>query len=143
MRPRGIIVVSALAAAGLLLSTFPASADSRSPVAPPAPTRVSTPATSDPSADSPTKLADLCWNRENRWWCSNRTPAPIYEAGTTNIIDYLLTNPSVFACRAEGNRNNNGPHPNRWEWTNGDVTGRWGYVMDSWISSETDPLPVC
>ncbi|WP_329080576.1 MULTISPECIES: hypothetical protein [unclassified Streptosporangium] len=143
MRPRRIIAVPALAAVGLLLGTSPVFADPGSPVAPPAPTRVSVPSVNAPSTDSSTALADPCWNRENRWWCSNRTSAPIYEAGTSNIVDYLRTNPSVFVCRAEGARNNNGPHPNRWEWTNGDVTGRWGYVMDSWISSETDPLPVC
>jgi len=88
-------------------------------------------------------LDEDCWQSNGKWLCNNAVCCPVFRSGTNEVIDHLCTDPSVFVCRAEGNHNNNGPHPNRWEWTQGDETGSFGWVTDSCIASETDPLPQC
>ncbi|MQA96636.1 MAG: hypothetical protein GEV11_19050 [Streptosporangiales bacterium] len=79
------------------------------------------------------------------WRCANRVGAPIYSRGTNpTVIDRLRTNPSWFNCRKEGqSTGGGGPHPNRWVWTQGDDFGRWGWVKDSDIADETNPIRVC
>ena len=59
------------------------------------------------------------------------------------MIDHLRTNPSWFVCRAEAGFSDGGTHPNRWEWTQGDDAGRWGWVRDIDIASETNPMALC
>lgn len=85
--------------------------------------------------------ASPCWQSGGRWWCNNRYAAPVYERGPApGVIGYMYSTTSFFVCRKEGEWNNNGPHPNRWVWTQAD-NGRWGWMRDSDISSETNPLP--
>jgi uncharacterized membrane protein len=87
--------------------------------------------------------ADVCWyeSQNGHWWCRNRAGAPVWSRGDNpKVIGTMRSTKSWFICRKEGGRNNNGPHPNRWEWTLSD-TGAWGWMKDSDISSETNPLP--
>lgn len=96
------------------------------------------------TAASPAAAADPCWQSGGKWWCHNLVGAPLLEPETGAVIDHLRTNPSVFVCRQEGNSHGGGgPHPNRWLWTQGDDHGRWGWVKDTDVASETDSLPVC
>jgi len=72
------------------------------------------------------------------------TTAPGRRSTTTAARSWtnLRTNPTPSGARAERGRNNNGPHPNR-----GSTPTRRprpvGWVKDSDIASETDPLPSC
>jgi hypothetical protein len=79
-----------------------------------------------------------------RWMCNNRV-APVFRDPNASSprVDTLRTNPSVFKCRIEGGASGGGPHPTRWERTQGDDNGAFGYVKDSDISSETNILPTC
>lgn len=86
--------------------------------------------------------ANACWS-DGKWWCNNVAGAPIYASGSTTVVGHVETNPSVFVCRSDNGGNHGGPHPTRWEWTQADDTGAWGWMNDNDISSETDPLPVC
>lgn len=87
-------------------------------------------------------LANACWYSGSHWWCNNRSGAPVYKPGTTTVVGYMNSNPSWFVCRSDNGGHVGGPHPNRWEWTQAD-NGAWGWMKDTDISSETDPLPVC
>jgi len=89
-----------------------------------------------------TVAAGPCWYSGARWWCNNIVGAPLFNTAW-QVVDYMYTNPSWFICRAEGGRNNNGPHPNRWVWTQGDAYGAWGWMRDGDIYSETNSLPIC
>ncbi|MCQ9182622.1 hypothetical protein KMT30_26975 [Streptomyces sp. IBSBF 2953] len=88
-----------------------------------------------PSRDSnPTHF--YCWN----------TPGIRVEwAGET--AGYLMTNLNWFICRYEGDpTGGGGPHPNRWIYTLADGAishNGWGFVKDSDVKDETNPLPVC
>jgi hypothetical protein len=84
--------------------------------------------------------ANSCWY-DGKWWCNNVAGAPIYDSNY-NVVGHVETNPSIFVCRAEGG-DHGGTHPTRWEYTQADDTGAWGWMSDNDISSETDPLPVC
>ncbi|MFI1302793.1 hypothetical protein [Streptomyces sioyaensis] len=87
-------------------------------------------------------LANACWYSGSHWWCNNRSGAPVYKPGSTTVVGYMNSNPSWFVCRSDNGGHVGGPHPNRWEWTQAD-NGAWGWMKDTDISSETDPLPVC
>jgi hypothetical protein len=88
-----------------------------------------------------TAAADICWYSGAHWWCHNRAGAPVWSRGDNpTVVGYMNTTTSWFNCRKEGARNNNGPHPYRWEWTQAD-NGAWGWMKDSDISSDTNPLP--
>ncbi|MDN3357772.1 hypothetical protein [Actinomadura sp. DC4] len=88
-----------------------------------------------------TVAADNCWSASGHWWCHNRAGAPVWSRGDNPVVvGYMNTTTSWFNCRKEGAKNNNGPHPNRWEWTEAD-NGAWGWMKDSDIISETNPLP--
>lgn len=89
-----------------------------------------------------TLAAGPCWYSGGHWWCNNIVGAPMFNTAW-QVVDYMYSNPSWFVCRAEGGRNNNGPHPNRWVLTQGDAYGAWGWMRDGDIYSETDPLPTC
>jgi hypothetical protein len=87
--------------------------------------------------------AEPCWyeSQNGHWWCHNRAGAPVWSRGDNpTVVGYMNSTRSWFICRKEGAKNNNGPHPTRWEWTQADNLA-WGWMKDSDISSETDPLP--
>jgi hypothetical protein len=98
-------------------------------------------ATSATAATAAHAMADPCFPLLGRWFCYNRANAPVYGRGTNPpIVGRMQTTLSWFICRKEGARNNNGPHPNRWLWTQAD-NGAWGWMRDGDISSETNPVP--
>ncbi|GGT95044.1 hypothetical protein [Actinomadura citrea] len=82
-----------------------------------------------------------CWKRWDAWWCDNRWPAPVLVNG--QVVDNLRKTPKIFRCRAELDWHGLGPHPRRWVYTRGDDHGAWGWVKDSDINGDTDPLPTC
>ncbi|MET8082099.1 hypothetical protein [Streptomyces sp. NPDC005303] len=86
-------------------------------------------------------LAAGCWYSASHWWCNNVSGAPVY-ASSGAVVGYMYSNPSWFVCRSDNGGYVGGPHPNRWEWTQAD-NGNWGWMKDTAIYSETDPLPVC
>ncbi|MER5887872.1 hypothetical protein ABT160_28985 [Streptomyces sp. NPDC001941] len=83
-----------------------------------------------------------CWYSGSHWWCNNRVGAAVYKPGVLEVVGRMYSNPSWFTCRSDNGGHVGGPHPNRWEWTQAD-NGAWGWMKDTDISSETDPLPVC
>ncbi|QBI55599.1 hypothetical protein [Streptomonospora litoralis] len=54
----------------------------------------------------------------------------------------MNTNPSWFECKIDGQAYIGGPHPTRWEMTVAD-NGKLGWMKDTDIASETNPLPDC
>ncbi|WP_329459756.1 hypothetical protein [Streptomyces sp. NBC_01497] len=75
------------------------------------------------------------------WYCHNVVGATVYAApDTSRPVGTMNTNPSWFECRTDNGAYVGGPHPYRWLWTEAD-NGEWGYMKDTDISSETDPLP--
>lgn len=124
-------------------STPPAPADfdaSRSSTTTPPKDRAAGSMSTEPAA---ALAAAPCRKRaDGKWTCFNRVPARIYDSAY-RVIDNLRTNPSWFVCRAEGGYSGGGSHPNRWVWTQGDDVGRWGWVRDIDIASETDPIRSC
>ncbi|MFI6404759.1 hypothetical protein [Streptomyces sp. NPDC050548] len=101
------------------------------------------PTTSGPASGSASAaLAAGCWYSGSHWWCNNVSGAPVYASGTATVVGYMYSNPSWFVCRSDNGGYVGGPHPYRWEWTQAD-NGAWGWMKDTAIYSETDPLPVC
>ncbi|MGX9888778.1 hypothetical protein [Streptomyces sp. NPDC002276] len=94
------------------------------------------------TASTASALASGCWYSGSHWWCNNVSGAPVYASGTTTVVGYMYSNPSWFVCRSDNGGYVGGPHPYRWEWTQAD-NGAWGWMKDTAIYSETDPLPVC
>ncbi|MFD7137335.1 hypothetical protein [Streptomyces sp. NPDC059894] len=88
--------------------------------------------------------ASPCWYASSHWWCNNVSGAGVYvnDNGTARLVGTMYSNPSWFVCRSDDGGHVGGPHPNRWEWTQAD-NGAWGWMKDTDIYSETDPLPVC
>ncbi|MFJ2959764.1 hypothetical protein [Streptomyces sp. NPDC087270] len=86
--------------------------------------------------------------------CHNVVGATVYGGqgpssktdGTVNlnvVSGHLNSNPSWFECRIDnGPWNGGGPHPNRWLYTESD-DGGWGWVADTDISDETNPVLGC
>ncbi|MEU0131939.1 hypothetical protein [Streptomyces sp. NPDC006289] len=91
-----------------------------------------------------------CWQGSGQWWCNNVSGAPVYGtmgASTqypdpSRIVGYMNSNPSWFICKMDNQNWVGGPHPTRWEFTVAD-NGQYGWMKDTAISSETDPLPNC
>jgi hypothetical protein len=55
----------------------------------------------------------------------------------------MNSNPSWFDCRLDADpTGGGGPHPNRWLLTTAD-NGKRGWMKDSDIFSETDPVRAC
>lgn len=78
--------------------------------------------------------------------CANVSGAAIYnEESWPWAADYLSTTTSWFVCKIDygGDNGADGPHPNRWLYTQGDDEGAWGWVSDNDIYSETNPVPNC
>lgn len=87
-----------------------------------------------------------CWQNSRGWYCNNTAPVIVYERPTTlsDPAGTVLTTTSRFICRGEGQPHHQGPHFNRWEKVPTDEPpGSWGWMLDSQISSETNPLPEC
>jgi hypothetical protein len=85
--------------------------------------------------------ASPCWFASGHWWCYNVSGAPVYNSDYS-VAGYMYSNPSWFICRSDAGGYVGGSHPYRWEWTQAD-NGAWGWMKDSAIYSETNPLPVC
>jgi hypothetical protein len=95
--------------------------------------------------------ASPCWNDgSTKWWCNNVSGAPVYGTVGDNhiypdpntVVGYMYSNPSWFYCKEDDQAWVGGPHSTRWEMTVAD-NGRLGFMKDTAISSETDPLPNC
>ncbi|WP_280709658.1 hypothetical protein [Kitasatospora sp. GP30] len=95
--------------------------------------------------------ASNCWPGEsNRWYCNNVSGAPVYGTIGDNhlypdpntVVGHMNSNPSWFYCKLDGQAWVGGPHPTRWLMTVAD-NGRLGFMKDTDISSETDPVPYC
>lgn len=97
------------------------------------------PATTAPGNVHP--MASPCWYNGGRWWCNNVVGAAVYRYPdyTHGVVGHMYSNPSWFNCRREDSWVG-GPHPYRWEYTESD-DGGWGFMPDTSIYSETDPLP--
>ncbi|MFF4509301.1 hypothetical protein [Streptomyces sp. NPDC001401] len=94
--------------------------------------------------------ASSCWYSNTYWWCNNVSGAPVYGTVGNNhlypdpntIVGYMYSNPSYFYCKEDDQAWVGGPHPTRWEMTVAD-NGQLGFMKDTAIYSETDPLPNC
>ena len=95
--------------------------------------------------------ASPCWtNGDNKWWCNNVSGAPVYGWVGDNhqypdphtVVGYMYSNPSWFWCKEDNQAWVGGPHSTRWEMTVAD-NGQLGFMKDTAISSETDPVPDC
>ena len=58
------------------------------------------------------------------------------------VVGTMNTNPSWFFCKMDNQAWVGGPHPNRWIKTVAD-NGKLGWMKDTAIFSETDPLRDC
>lgn len=92
----------------------------------------------------PAAAASPCWTDGSAprgyYWCYNVAGAPVYKGVYTyEIVGYMNTTKSWFACRYDYGGWVGGPHPYRWLLTKAD-NGAWGYMKDSDIYSETDPV---
>ncbi|WP_236584894.1 hypothetical protein [Streptomyces sp. MBT53] len=135
--------VAALALAGAgTASAVPASVTGGRAVAPTGTPPTTSGLTATTASTSAGALAAGCWYSSSHWWCNNVSGAPVYASGTTTVVGYMYSNPSWFVCRSDNGGYVGGPHPYRWEWTQAD-NGAWGWMKDTAIYSETDPLPVC
>ncbi|MEV6732823.1 MULTISPECIES: hypothetical protein [unclassified Streptomyces] len=107
----------------------------------------------------PAHAAGGCWNggfnvnsggdyTYRAYMCHNRSGAPVWGATRdmdypNTVVGYMYSNPSWFACRIDnGQYNGNDIHPYRWLLTQAD-NGAWGWMKDTDISSETNPVPSC
>ncbi|MFB7918146.1 hypothetical protein [Streptomyces sp. NPDC056061] len=95
--------------------------------------------------------ADNCWPGEsNRWYCHNVPGSPVYGTVGNNhsypdpstVVGYMNSNPSWFSCKEDNQDWVGGPHPTRWLMTVAD-NGQLGFMKDTAIYSETDPVPDC
>ena len=98
---------------------------------------------------TPAQAASNCWKSGGKYWCNNVRGAQIYlwqgvDGTTQTHVDTLRTNPSWFEgysdCAVYPN-GRSGVHPYRWIKTQGDDHGRWGWVNDADVASETNSLP--
>ena len=134
--------VAALALAGAgTASAAPASVAGGRAVAPTGTPPTTSGLTTTSVTTSAGALAAGCWYSASHWWCYNVSGAPVY-ASSGAVVGYMYSNPSWFVCRSDNGGYVGGPHPYRWEWTQAD-NGAWGWMKDTAIYSETDPLPVC
>ncbi|HCT76774.1 MAG TPA: hypothetical protein DGT23_09335 [Micromonosporaceae bacterium] len=86
-----------------------------------------------------------CWHSGIHWWCKNSYGAPVYSLdweGNYELVGRMYTTTSWFDCRSDDGPYIGGPHPYRWEFTRAD-NGAWGWMKDTSIISETNPLPIC
>jgi hypothetical protein len=89
------------------------------------------------------EAANPCWWGDGgmRMYCNNVSGATVYATpDTSSPVGKMYSNPSWFECRRDTGAYVGGPHPNRWLWTQAD-NGKWGWMKDTDIYSETDPVP--
>ncbi|MEU0164267.1 hypothetical protein [Streptomyces iakyrus] len=89
------------------------------------------------------EAANPCWWGDGgmRMYCNNVSGATVYATpDTSRPVGKMYSNPSWFECRRDTGAYVGGPHPNRWLWTQAD-NGKWGWMKDTDIYSETDPVP--
>ncbi|MEW2291267.1 hypothetical protein ABZ719_00965 [Streptomyces sp. NPDC006743] len=88
--------------------------------------------------------ADACVANGPAYYCHNVYGAAVYN-GFDNpgpIVGRMYTTYSWFSCRVDNGAYVGGPHPYRWLLTKAD-NGVWGFMKDTSISSETDPVIPC
>ncbi|MFJ8053227.1 hypothetical protein [Streptomyces luteogriseus] len=85
-----------------------------------------------------------CTLEVNAHYCYNVYAAQVYDNfnGTGKVVGYMYTTYSWFSCRLDNGAYVGGPHPNRWLLTKAD-NGVWGWMKDTSVSSETNPLIPC
>ncbi|MEU0036552.1 MULTISPECIES: hypothetical protein [unclassified Streptomyces] len=92
-----------------------------------------------------------CWTNDGiRWYCNNVSGAAVYGIIGNNhsypdpdkIVGHMYSNPSWFYCKEDGQAWVGGPHPTRWLMTVAD-NGQLGFMKDTAIYSETDPVQNC
>jgi hypothetical protein len=103
-------------------------------------------------AAPPASAADGCWpdGGSNKYWCENVSGAAVYGSIGNNhlypnpneIVGTMYSNPSWFYCKLDDQAWVGGPHPTRWLMTVAD-NGRLGWMKDTAIYSETDPVRYC
>ncbi|WP_055711968.1 hypothetical protein [Streptomyces torulosus] len=96
--------------------------------------------------------ASNCWRHEdgNRYWCQNVSGAPVYGSignsrlypDPNQVVGTMFSNPSWFYCKLDDQAWVGGPHPTRWLRTVAD-NGAYGWMKDTAIYSETDPVRDC
>jgi hypothetical protein len=104
-------------------------------------------------AATPAQAASPCWEagftsggfQYIAYDCNTVYGARVYESQwSTRYIDHVYTSPQWYQCRTEGRDNGEGaPHPTRWLRVKGSQYGLWGYVRDTDIYNETNPLDPC
>jgi hypothetical protein len=82
--------------------------------------------------------------QNGHWYCDNVHGAPVWYQPNVlgGVAGYMQTRPSWYYCRTDKGGYVGGPHPNRWLSTVAD-NGKAGWMKDTDIYSETDPLPPC
>ncbi|MEU0006868.1 hypothetical protein ABZ079_21975 [Streptomyces sp. NPDC006314] len=85
-----------------------------------------------------------CTLETNAYYCYNVYAAKVYDNfdGTGKVVGYMYTTYSWFSCRLDKGAYVGGPHPYRWLMTKAD-NGVWGFMKDTSISSETNPVISC
>ncbi|MDX2530929.1 hypothetical protein [Streptomyces europaeiscabiei] len=96
--------------------------------------------------------ASGCWSHAdgNKYWCENVSGAPVYGSignsrlypNPNAVVGTMYSNPSWFYCKLDGQAHVGGPHPTRWLRTVAD-NGQYGWMKDTAIYSETDPVRDC
>lgn len=80
------------------------------------------------------------------YYCQNRADTDVWSAPwmVESPVGVLYTTTNWFICKSDSKNNemNDGPHPYRWEYTVAD-NGQRGWVIDTDIASETNPLANC
>jgi hypothetical protein len=79
------------------------------------------------------------------YYCNNITPVSVYQfPDRGQTVGFMYERTNWYACQINwGDFNGeSGSHARRWLFTLDD-TGQWGWVADSDIYSETDPVPTC
>lgn len=93
-----------------------------------------------------------CWSHADgiRYWCENVSGAAVYGSignsrlypNPNAVVGTMHSNPSWFYCKLDGQAHVGGPHPTRWLRTVAD-NGQYGWMKDTAIYSETDPVRDC
>ncbi|MET9364510.1 hypothetical protein ABZX93_26825 [Streptomyces sp. NPDC006632] len=95
---------------------------------------------SAPSASA----ADACVVNGPAYYCHNAYGAAVYDSfdHPGKVVGRMYTTYSWFSCRIDKGAYVGGPHPYRWLMTKAD-NGVWGFMKDTSISSETNPVISC
>lgn len=126
MLPVKTALAASLLAAGAALSIVPSASAAPAP-APKAP------------------AANCQLLRHGVWWCNARNPLPVFRDNaqiTDTPLRYISGGGFETNCMNDGgNYSGRGSHPNRWEYTT--YGGAGGWVADSMVRDETNPIQAC